>query len=262
MNDEIIVQNVTPDENPAQPNHNDNPRHASTGKIARLPNDIREQLNQRLLDGHPVATILPWLNGLSLVKEILAAHFAAAPINKQNIFAWRRTGYQDWLKEWKSIARLERARQYASKISDATRGKIAEGASALIACQVLELFDHAATGRHSPNDVAKMAFAVSALRTADQNQVRLEYEKTRVFQGNEQLVLAWDKFLRPQIAAVQRALKDAICKDIEAADIDNGEKIELLGYKLFGNKWRGREVPVPEPPPSNQKPPENSNPQS
>jgi hypothetical protein len=235
---------------------------SSTSKIARLPNVIREQLNQRLLDGHPTAAILPWLNDLPPVKEILAAHFAAAPINKQNLSNWRKAGYQDWLKEYNSIARMERARQYASKISRAARGKIAAGAGALISCQILEHLDNAAAGQHSPADLAKMAFAVSALQTADQNNLRLKYEQTRVFQGNEQLALAWDKHLRDRIAVVQRALNDALAKDIQAADIDNGEKIELLGHEMFGKKWQGRAVPVPEPPPSHQKRPETPNPQS
>jgi hypothetical protein len=51
MNSEIILANVAPDDNPAQPNHNnDNPDHALTGKTARLPGDLREQINQRLDD--------------------------------------------------------------------------------------------------------------------------------------------------------------------------------------------------------------------
>jgi hypothetical protein len=260
MNDEKII-NVAPDENPAQPNHHEseNPSTRSlVGKIARLPNDLREQVNQRLLDGGPLADILAWLNQLPAVKEVLAAKFGGQAINHQNLSNWRQGGYQDWLKEQKSLARLQRASQYASKISGAAHGRIADGASALISCQILELFDNADSGQLSPGDLAKMAFAVSALRTADQNQVRLKYEQTRVFQGNERLVLSWDKFLRDRISIVQRALNDAIAKDIQAADIDNGEKIELLGYEMFGKKWQGREIPVPEPPPSNTKVPKNS----
>lgn len=37
---------------------------ARTGKIARLPVAIREEVNRRLLDGEPASKILPWLNGL------------------------------------------------------------------------------------------------------------------------------------------------------------------------------------------------------
>jgi hypothetical protein len=237
-------------------------RRSLVGKIARLPNDIREQLNQRLLDGWLIAKILSWLNGLPPVREILAAQFDAAPINKQNLSNWRQTGYQDWLKEWKSIARIERASKYASKITRAGRGKIAAGAATVISGQILEIFDSASTGQHSPNDLAKMAFAVSALQKADQNQIRLKYEQTRVYQGNERLVLSWDMHLRDCVAIAQRVLNDALAKEIQDSDLDNSEKIELLGHHLFAKQWRKRELPVSEPPASNQKPPENPIPKS
>jgi hypothetical protein len=229
--------------------HHNEPEDASTrspvGKIARLPNALREQINQRLLDGCPLAGILTWLNELPAVKGLLTAKFDGQPINHQNLSNWRQGGYQDWLKEQKSLARLKRARQYASKLSHTDRGQIAAGASALISCQILEQFDPAANGQPSPGDLAKMAFAVSALRTADQNQVRLKYEETRVFQGNEQLVLAWDKHLRDCVAIALRVLNDAQAKAIQEADIDNGEKIELMGHHLFGDKWQGRAIPQP-----------------
>ena len=67
------------------------------GKIARLPNSIREELNQRLLDGHTAKTILPWLNDLPEVRSILDAQFDGKPINPVNLSQWRNGGYQDWL---------------------------------------------------------------------------------------------------------------------------------------------------------------------
>ena len=67
------------------------------GKIARLPHSLREQLNQRLLDGQTSKTILPWLNALPEVKTLLAAEFASQPINRQNLFAWKKGGFRDWL---------------------------------------------------------------------------------------------------------------------------------------------------------------------
>ena len=46
-----------------------------TGKIARLPHNIREQINDRLLDGHSALSILPWLNDLPEVQAILQTQF-------------------------------------------------------------------------------------------------------------------------------------------------------------------------------------------
>ena len=53
---------------------------ARIGKIARLPGDIRSQLNSRLQDGAEGRQIVRWLNSLPEVKEVLAEHFDGHPI--------------------------------------------------------------------------------------------------------------------------------------------------------------------------------------
>src|SRR6476661_4485921 len=73
-------------------------------KIARLPHDIREQLNRRLLDGHLVKSILKWLNPLPKVQAVLAEHFENRPINHVNVSAWRHSGYADWLAQRDALA--------------------------------------------------------------------------------------------------------------------------------------------------------------
>ncbi len=68
-----------------------------TGKIARLPHDIREQLNRRLSDGEQAHSILNWLNSLPEVQAVLAANFDGRPLNQVNLTHWRDGGYRDWL---------------------------------------------------------------------------------------------------------------------------------------------------------------------
>jgi hypothetical protein len=68
------------------------------GKIARCPNAIRDQLNQKLRDGLEAAAILPWLNSLPEVQSVLAEQFKGFPVNDVNLSAWRTGGYQDWLR--------------------------------------------------------------------------------------------------------------------------------------------------------------------
>ena len=69
------------------------------GKIARLPQMIREQLNCRLDDGEPGGGLLEWLNALPAVQAVLAAEFGSCRINAQNLSNWRTGGYQHWLKQ-------------------------------------------------------------------------------------------------------------------------------------------------------------------
>ena len=69
------------------------------GKIANLPNDIREQLNLRLLEGETGRELAAWLNGLPEVQSILHSHFNGAPISEVNLTSWRQGGYLQWFTE-------------------------------------------------------------------------------------------------------------------------------------------------------------------
>jgi len=69
-----------------------------TGKIARLPKEIREQLNSRLQNGEPGTTLVDWLNQLPEVQKILTEQFSNQPIRVQNLSDWKRGGYVDWLR--------------------------------------------------------------------------------------------------------------------------------------------------------------------
>jgi hypothetical protein len=78
------------------------------GKIARLPNDIREELNQRLFNGAMGPELLAWLNQQPAVNEVSSQFFNGAPVNPQNLSDWRRGGYQDWLRHQERELRIQR----------------------------------------------------------------------------------------------------------------------------------------------------------
>ena len=44
------------------------------GKIARLPQDIREELNERIRNGQTAEQLLDWLHAQERVWEVLEAH--------------------------------------------------------------------------------------------------------------------------------------------------------------------------------------------
>ncbi len=78
------------------------------GKIARLPHELREQLNRRLQDGEPGAELVGWLNDQPEVKSVLAEHFAGRPITEQNLSEWKTGGYGDWLAHQQALEALGR----------------------------------------------------------------------------------------------------------------------------------------------------------
>ncbi|HWV99085.1 MAG TPA: hypothetical protein VNZ64_05265 [Candidatus Acidoferrum sp.] len=67
-----------------------------TGKISRLPRDIREQLNLRLDNGEIAKTLLKWLNSLPEVRELLKAQFHGEPIDHGNLAEYRKRGFRKW----------------------------------------------------------------------------------------------------------------------------------------------------------------------
>src|SRR5580698_2225840 len=69
------------------------------GKIAHLPNDIREQLNLRLLEGETGRDLAAWLNALPEVQSVLASQFNGSDISEVNLTHWRQGGYLQWRME-------------------------------------------------------------------------------------------------------------------------------------------------------------------
>lgn len=224
-----------------------------TGKIARLPYLIRERLNHRLLNGQSAAIVLPWLNGKAAVKEILAAQFAGAPVNPQNLSGWRRTGYQQWLKANAPILKIKNRSRYARKLSRADAGLI-HGATAIAADKLLEFLESPAAQNLSLDDLIKLSNAIKPLINADHTRTRLKQGDTRLDLEDQRAELRWDIHQRDVVAIAQRVLTDDHAKAIQAARIDNSLKIEMLGYRMFGEFWQTRK-PQPEPPTPENNPP-------
>jgi len=68
-----------------------------TSKITRLPETLREELNQRLRNGEPAHLILPWLNKLPEVIALVEEHYGGNLISPQNLSDWNLGGYREWL---------------------------------------------------------------------------------------------------------------------------------------------------------------------
>ena len=66
-------------------------------KIARLPFNIREEINHQLADNLPAKDILHWLNSHSTVRYYMERLFQGRYITEQNLSEWRQGGHQEWL---------------------------------------------------------------------------------------------------------------------------------------------------------------------
>jgi hypothetical protein len=73
--------------------------HCHTGKIGRVPVEIRNQIGRALRDGVPGVRIIARLNSLPEVQAIMARDFGGQPIKSQNLTKWKSRGYPAWLRE-------------------------------------------------------------------------------------------------------------------------------------------------------------------
>jgi len=223
------------------------------GKIARLPVKIREELNQRLLDGQTAAKILPWLNALPEVKRALGEDFEGLAVNDENLSAWRSGGYADWLKQRESIARTRELARYAAEQSRAGGASIAEGAAAIASGRLLEVLEAVddASGKKLPSEeLIAIAGALTNLRSAEQNDVRLAQNRKRLKQTDRKIDLDEQKFRQEKAEIALKVIADERARQIEAGTGTNAEKIEAMGKHLFGDLWKSRtpisDLPTPK----------------
>ena len=86
-----------------------------TGKIARLPREIRQTLNERLRAGETARNLVDWLNDFPVVQTIMACEFDGQPIREQNVSEWRKGGYQEWLQQENALEMAVRLGQTAER---------------------------------------------------------------------------------------------------------------------------------------------------
>ncbi len=75
-----------------------------TGKIARLPDQHRQTINQMLRDGVPYADIIN--------KLAEAGH----QLNEDNLSRWHAGGYQEWLEEQTCLEDIRHKLDFTSKV--------------------------------------------------------------------------------------------------------------------------------------------------
>jgi DNA-binding transcriptional ArsR family regulator len=154
------------------------------GKIARLPQVIREQLNRRLNDGEPGGGLLEWLNALPAVQAVLAAEFGGSRISPQNLSNWRRGGYQHWQKQQERRANVRQLTEDTRELTDDAGG--VEVSHHLSAVLVAELTESARDSLATVTDpvercarIGEFLHALARVRRQDNLAGRLAIERER-----------------------------------------------------------------------------------
>jgi hypothetical protein len=155
-----------------------------TGKIARLPLPIREQLNARLHHGEVGQELVAWLNSLPEVQALLAAHFDRRPINEPNLTEWKQGGYEDWLAQLNTRAWIHRLIEDSAAFQqDLDNCSVTDLLAAPLAVTLGRLVQQQAAGAQHSEGHYQALFAatreLTRLRRADlaERQLRLQHER-------------------------------------------------------------------------------------
>lgn len=151
------------------------------GKIARLSQNLRQEINLRLEQSQPSPQLLAWLNALPEVQKLVQKHFNGEPVSRQNLSQWRQGGYMDWLARqdlWDGVRNMDDLDEDLGPDRDADLAdKLARVLMARLAC-LLTRWDN----QHSPEFEAKARALNGLCRTVLNLQKaahRLEEEKER-----------------------------------------------------------------------------------
>lgn len=234
------------------------------GKIARLPLAIREDVNFRLLNNETASKILPWLNALPAVKELLEEDFEGLAVNDQNLSDWRKGGFQDWCRRRDRLEHTREMAAWSMKMAKAGGGNLTEGAAAVLSGRVLEVLENldelvsqAEPGAGGESDkmelIAKaidgLTLSIARLRKGDHNAAQLKLNRERLDQSAEQLKLEREKFVMLTCGKFLDVAKLDKVREIATSDRSNAEKIAALREAYFSDVdalEKSGEVKIPE----------------
>jgi hypothetical protein len=192
---------------------------ARNGKIARLPRNIRDQLNRRLDEGESGVRLVAWLNSLPEVQAVLDQDFEGRPINEQNLTEWRQGGYLVWARLQESWEWWQLNREEGDRIAtDSGPVPLSDSLSPMVALvlgkTINDLFaDSPADPAHQKKLLALLA-ELSRLRRTDHEAARLRIH----LEENE-------KRRAKEREADARAAKEAARRSAEAAEREAEERI-------------------------------------
>jgi hypothetical protein len=154
------------------------------GKIARLPQPIREQINRRLQNGEEGKQIAEWLNALPEAIAVLAAEFDGQPISDVNLSNWKLGGYRDWEAQQEALEAVRRIGGDAAELSQAAGGQLADQLAVCLTARIAVALQRTPVDGADPAEelqrLRQLCADLVALRKGDHNAQRLRIEREKL----------------------------------------------------------------------------------
>jgi hypothetical protein len=209
---------------------------ALLSKIARLPRQVRDELNRRLDDGELGPVILPWLNALPAVQQILKDHYKGVEVSDQNLSTWRETGFCEWQERQQEMIAIHAITEFSKEAVAATGLQLTEGAAAIAAgtlmSRIEDLRRKQLAGEEVDDKLDAAIDKLTALRSGEIGRVHAEVAKDKQLlqrekhgTDRERLALDQAKF---EIAAANALLKKAESREVQKIVAGSGSKADKI----------------------------------
>jgi len=213
---------------------------ARQGKFARLPHALREEVNQRILNGESAGTVLAWLNADPGAVKVWDEYFEGAGATPQNLSEWRLGGYKEWRAEREKVENTKSLASYAAEIA-AAGGGLSAGLQAILAGHIMEGFEvlvNADQGDEKPDDpvkrIAALGGVVASMRHADIAKERIDLDKDKVSAKKEDQKLAREKFEKQTVEKFLQFAQTKEAQAILASSSSKSVKMADLRKLMFG----------------------------
>lgn len=221
-----------------------------TGKITRLPQNIRDQLHQRLANGETADILLAWLNSLPEVKAILDSQFESQPITDKNLSEYRKRGFRRWEMRQSAIEFSSEAGADEPAVGQAPSIPLVDNLVHWISLRFAAAA-HNSTLAEDPEtelrqirqflaDIVALRRGNLVARRIHLEQQRLALEETKNQQTLEKLFWQWTK--RPDIQAQLYPNRDP--------EKMHRDVVRMLDRHLLGVSDPFDQTPEPEPDPA------------
>ena len=176
------------------------------GKIARLPNAIREQINLRLENGEEGKKIAEWLNTLPEVITLLAAEFDGQRINDNNLSNWKLGGYREWEEQQAALETILQFQSEAVQLSQAGGPQVIEQLALCLTARLATALRPSSAGSEDPaqrmEQLRRLRRDIVALRKGDHDEqwVKIQRDKLELeLKKFEHLAALQKSKMEPQV---------------------------------------------------------------
>jgi hypothetical protein len=213
-----------------------------TGKIARLPQTVRQQLNLRLADGEPGRQLVAWLNGLPEVKAVLERDFGGRPVTEQNLSEWKQGGFVDWQRHQETLDSMRLAAEQAQELTaEGGVTPLSDVLSASVTLLLTRLIREADRAEESTPESRRELITLirewTRLRSADQRaahlkMVQLDWIRERNREAEE---------AAEELAEAERPLAEAEAEEAEAKAYAESPEGQM---EAFEKSYKGMDLQV------------------